>query len=61
MLIPLIVMLMAALAVLAAPLLFIFNGDDLAPWLVPFRPIRRIWSRAIGPSALLRASPSYLG
>lgn len=38
----LVFLLLMALAVLAAPILFILNDDDLAPWLAPFRPIRRL-------------------
>ena len=55
----LIFLLLMALAVLAAPVLFIINGDDLAPWLAPFRPIRRLLGQPTRPPKVAPGGGGY--
>ena len=46
----LLIFILAALAVLTAPLIVILNGDDLDPWrFAPFRPIRRLVGLPVRP------------
>lgn len=55
----LLILTLMALAVLAAPILFILNGENLGPWLAPFRPIRRLVGQPVPPLKVAPGGGGY--